>query len=136
MADDFGIALAPWVWVDASAAIGIARRKGLDKVRHLDCQSLWVQDAVRERRLDLRKVDGKDSPSDIVTKFLDAATMNKHLARLSMQMRDGRAEAAPEAVVALVDKEEHRKQDQAGMGKVEPGGVRGRRGHGDGGPSV
>ena len=31
MAKDFGIVLSPWLWVDASAAIGIARRKDFGK---------------------------------------------------------------------------------------------------------
>ena len=50
MAKDFGVGLSAWLWVDASAAIGIARRKGLGQVRHVDTQSLWVQDAVREKK--------------------------------------------------------------------------------------
>ena len=29
---------------DATAAIGIARRRGLGKLRHLDVEDLWVQD--------------------------------------------------------------------------------------------
>ena len=29
---------------DATAAIGIARRKGLGKIRHLDVNDLWIQD--------------------------------------------------------------------------------------------
>ena len=79
LAADFGVELGAWMWVDASAAIGIARRKGLGKVRHVETQSLWVQDAIREKRMTLNKVDGKDNPSDIFTKFLDVQTMEKHL---------------------------------------------------------
>ena len=47
---DFGIIVTPHLYVDASAAIGICQRKGLGKVRHLDTQSLWIQDALQERR--------------------------------------------------------------------------------------
>ena len=47
---DFGLDLKPNRQVDASAAIRITQRKGLGKVRHLDTQSLWIQDALRERR--------------------------------------------------------------------------------------
>ena len=46
------------VWTDSSAAIGICSRQGLGKLRHLDTQTLWVQQAVRTRRLELRKVLG------------------------------------------------------------------------------
>ena len=36
MAKDFGKAMAPWLYVDASAALGVAQRVGLGKVRHLE----------------------------------------------------------------------------------------------------
>ena len=35
MALDFGRVIVPWMYVDASAAIGIAQRKGLGNIRHL-----------------------------------------------------------------------------------------------------
>ena len=54
---DFGVDMTILLHVDASAAIGVAQRKGLGKIRHLDTQSLWVQDAVRQRRVDLIKVN-------------------------------------------------------------------------------
>ena len=40
MAFDFGKVMVPWMCVDASAAIGIAHRKRLGKIRHLHTQSL------------------------------------------------------------------------------------------------
>ena len=62
MALDFGKVMVPWMYVDASAAIGIDQRKGLGKIRHLHTQSLWVQDAVREKRVFLDKVPGPTTP--------------------------------------------------------------------------
>ncbi len=56
------------LWTYSSAAIGICSRQGLGKLRHLDTHTLWVQQAVREKRVDLRKVDGEADPADIVTK--------------------------------------------------------------------
>ena len=46
MCGEYGQVLWPYINANASAAIGIAQRKGLGKVRHLDTQSLWIQDAV------------------------------------------------------------------------------------------
>ena len=66
--------MVQWMYVDASAAIGIAQRKGLGKIRHLHTQSLWVQDAVREKRVFLDKLPGADSPADMYTKHLIAQT--------------------------------------------------------------
>ena len=45
--------IIPYISVDAFAVIGIARRKGLGQFCHLDIQSLWIQDAIRERRVRL-----------------------------------------------------------------------------------
>ena len=66
---DFAIDEIPHLFVDASAAIGICQRKGLGKIRHLDTQSLWIQDALREKRLSINKVLGTENPSDAMTKF-------------------------------------------------------------------
>ena len=49
MFKDYGRVVDPTVMVDATAAIGIAQRKGLGKLRHIDTQALWIQDAVRIR---------------------------------------------------------------------------------------
>ena len=51
---DLGQELPVRVWTDSSAAIGICSRQGLGKVRHLDTHTLWVQQAVRAGRIDLR----------------------------------------------------------------------------------
>ena len=56
------------VWTDSSAAIGICNRQGLGKLRHLDTHTLWIQQAVRLGRVDLRKVAGEVNPADLFTK--------------------------------------------------------------------
>ena len=91
--------------VDASAAIGIAHRKGLGKIRHLHTKSLWVPDAVREKRVLLDKVPGADNPADMYTKHLDAQTLLKHMKKTGMEARGGRSQVAP-ALVRSADKHE------------------------------
>ena len=66
--NDIGVALPLRVWTDSSAAIGICSRQGLGKLRHLDTHTLWIQQAVRTRRLDLKKVPGEQNPADLLTK--------------------------------------------------------------------
>ena len=46
---DLGVEVPLRVWTDSSAAIGICSRQGLGKFRHLDTQTLWIQQAVRTR---------------------------------------------------------------------------------------
>ena len=93
---DFGLDLQPHLQGDAPAAIGIAQRKGLGKVRHLDTQSLWIQDALRERRLFLHKVAGAENAGDMMTKPLDSRTLEGLMSRVGLVALEGRPEAAPE----------------------------------------
>ncbi len=65
---DLGIHVGLRVWTDSSAAIGICTRQGLGKLRHLDTHTLWVQQAVRSKRVDLRKVAGEVNLADLFTK--------------------------------------------------------------------
>ena len=67
-------------------------------MRCTETQALWIQDAVQSRRLGLDKVPGRDNPSDLQTKYLDATSMAKHLRRIGAQIREGRPDAAPEHV--------------------------------------
>ena len=46
---DLGAELEPEVHADSFAAIGICRRCGIGKVRHLAVAQLWVQDFVRDK---------------------------------------------------------------------------------------
>ena len=68
---DMGSDLPIVVHSDATAAIGIARRKGLGKIRHLDVTDLWIQDKVRSKLIGLKKILGTDNPADIFTKYVD-----------------------------------------------------------------
>ena len=95
MAREFGREVELMIHVDASAAIGIAQRKGLGKIRHLEVQSLWIQDALRQRRLELLKVPGAENPSDLMTKHQDSGTIEKLMHKMNLGTRGGRAETAP-----------------------------------------
>ena len=81
---------------DAAAAIGIARRRGLGKIRHLDVEDLWVQSKVRDKIVDLVKVAGVDNPADILTKYVERPLIQKMLATMGMLQLSGRAKCAPE----------------------------------------
>ena len=94
---DFGVDAPLRLWTDSSAAIGICSRQGLGKLRHLDTHTLWIQQAVRNRRVDLRKVDGTENPADLLTKHSLSRDKLLGLVKLyDCQYRDGRAESAPQ----------------------------------------
>ena len=79
LAKDLGIHLTLDILTDATAAIGICRRRGLGKVRHLHTADLWVQDRLRKRDFALTKVLGADNPADLLTKHVPRDVMRKHM---------------------------------------------------------
>ena len=95
---DMGWHLPIRIWSDATAAIGIARRKGLGKIRHLDVTDLWIQDQIRGGNISLDKVLGTENPSDVLTKYVDRATMQKALKKVNLIATDGRPASAPQAM--------------------------------------
>ena len=98
LARDMGFDVKPVVFSDAMAAIGIARRRGLGKVRHLDVTDLWIQEKVRSHAVDLRKVPGRDNPADILTEYVERSILEIALKFLNLVKLDGRAASAPKAM--------------------------------------
>ena len=59
IAKDLGITMRGEVWGDASAALGIIKRRGLGTTRHIDTGFLWIQQTAAERRFQFGKVLGR-----------------------------------------------------------------------------
>ena len=97
---DLGWKIEVKVRSDATAAIGIARRKGLGKVRHLDCTDLWVQDKIRSKQILLEKVLGTENVADVLTKYVDKATLDRALPKMGLHKMAGRPASAPIAMGA------------------------------------
>ena len=95
LAADLGISLHLDVHTDSIAAIGICRRRGLGKVRHLATADLWVQDRLKKKDFSLHKVLGADHPSDILTKHVDRVLLERHLQSVNLRYETGRAASAP-----------------------------------------
>ena len=94
-AHDLGINVDIHLHSDASAAIGICRRRGLGKIRHLSVSDLWVKERLRSHDFELFKIAGTENPADTLTKYVDKQTLLSHLPRMSIQCLDGRPELAP-----------------------------------------
>lgn len=56
---------------DASAAIGIATRIGIGKVRHIEVSQLWLQHQVYRGDIVIVKVKGEVNLADALTKVLE-----------------------------------------------------------------
>ena len=75
--------------------MGTAARQGLGKLRHLECHSLWVQQRLRRKDLELRKVNGIENPADLFTKHMDSsAKLDGLVARFGCSFRAGCPDAA------------------------------------------
>ena len=95
IARDLGFKIGVRVHTDATAALGICRRRGLGKIRHLDVTDLWCQEKVRDGTVQLLKVLGSENPADIMTKYTDRQTLEKMLRLVGLSTLEGRAECAP-----------------------------------------
>ena len=97
MYKDMELGLKLRVHSNATAAIDIARRRGLGKLRHLDCEDPWIQSKVRSKDVELLKVLGAKNPADILTQYVDPKTLQSALSRINMIVESGRRASAPQA---------------------------------------
>ena len=56
--------------IDSSATLCLLNRTGLGRAKHIEIQHLWLQEAVKLKRLSCAKVLGHDNPADLMTKAL------------------------------------------------------------------
>ena len=96
MLEFFGVKVTIRTNIDASAAKGMASRKGLGKVRHKAVNQLWIQDRVSRGDLTIAKVSGKENLADILTKHVNAEDIRVHLHRTGQTIIAGRHSIAPE----------------------------------------
>ena len=78
------------LWVDSSAAKAMASRTGLGKVRHMEVKFLWLQQALRDKKFRLYKIDGKLNPADVGTKPHSWAEMSPLLRRIGVDIEEER----------------------------------------------
>ena len=112
LCEDLGVTFGKPIEVktDASAAIGIASRIGLGKIRHIEVSQLWLQEKVRSGKVIINKVDTSCNLADALTKGVDATIIAKHLSGAGVVIRTDIHRLAPkvdEECVLLEQEEEH-----------------------------
>ena len=80
---------------DASAAIGIANRVGIGKVRRIEVNKLWLQEKVYEGVVEIVKVSSEENMADALTKALDSKGIRSHVEGIGAEVRMGRHPLAP-----------------------------------------
>ena len=116
-AQDLGLTLASELYTDSSAALGIAKRAGIGKVRHLRTQGLCIQEVRVSGRIVYKKVLGEKNPSDLFTKYMSAELSLRHLTAICARFVAGRAETAP-GISSIEDTVEALRND-GGDGGIE-----------------
>ena len=96
---EMGIPVRIRVNADASAAKGIASRRGSGKVRHIEVHQLWVEDKAACGEIEVRKVDGKANLADMRTKHEGSEDIRVHMYHTCQMYAQGRHDIMPHAPV-------------------------------------
>ena len=101
MMNDLGVDLNTPIklYVDSTACLGAAGRRGAGRIRHIATSTLWLQNAVGEGRIALAKVAGTANPADLGTKVLGGTVLTGLLRRCGLLYLEGQSELTLRAEV-------------------------------------
>ena len=88
LAEDLGWKVKVRVWTDSSAGKSVAMRRGLGKLRHVELKWLWVQDMVKEGKVEIKKVRGEENVADHLTKPKTRKEIEEKLRKVGAEFRD------------------------------------------------
>jgi hypothetical protein len=74
--------------------MGMAQRVGLNQVRHVEVDVLWIQEQQARKLLPLKKIPGPRNPSDLCTKNVPANLLEQYMLQISVKVVEGRAAVA------------------------------------------
>ena len=57
-------------------------------MRHLEAADLWIQQLVKNKRIEIKKINGKSNPADLYTKFLSREEIVIHMTRIGYRLID------------------------------------------------
>ena len=92
---EFGIEAPLKIKGDAIAAMGMVKRQGLGRVRHLAVADLWIQQKAKDGSAKYEKLPGAQNTSDIMTKAVEAEVLARHMRELGFEYREGRHKSTP-----------------------------------------
>ena len=93
--NDLGITSGVKIMTEATAARGMAQRKGLGAVRHVEVHQLWIQNKVQSKQICVGRVGGKNNLADGLAKFADGKDLATHVNGIGIENRTGRHSEAP-----------------------------------------
>ena len=75
------------IYSDSTAGRGMVNRVGVGKVRHLELRYLWIQERLRLKAFELLKEDTNEMTADILTKYSEWSTIQKHCTTLNLMFK-------------------------------------------------
>jgi hypothetical protein len=99
---ELGLPLRIVAHTDSSAAIGIATRRGLGKLKHIELRQLWIQQETEARRVIIKKVCGLENVADLGTKHLSPAQLEKCCVMLGLRITEG-TQSHPEPSINVLE---------------------------------
>ena len=81
---------------DASAAVGIAHRSGVGRVRHIEVAQLWLQRKVRDKVVKIDKISTHVNLADALTKPSSKELLERHIVGTGQRHATGRHKLMPE----------------------------------------
>ena len=91
---EWGQTVALEVYGDSNAALGIVKRRGAGKLRHVRIGNLWLQDMKEQEEVGFRKVPGNCNPADGGTKGVSAEEVERYAQMMGYSWPAGRHEEA------------------------------------------
>ena len=67
---------------DASACLGVLKRRGAGTIKHLTVKQLWVQEVSQQPGVECRKIPRKENPADMMCSVQTGDGLRNHLGRL------------------------------------------------------
>ena len=89
---DWGEEVEGEALVDSSAALGVVKRKGCGKLRHVRVGKLWIQEKEETGELKYNKVRGLANPADMGTKHLNERKIRQYMKDIGQTELEGRAQ--------------------------------------------
>ena len=94
LAAEWGEEFRAQAFVGSSAALGVVKRKGNGKLRHVRVGMLWIQQKSEDGDITYTKVLGEKNPADLFTKHLSKAVIDRHCEYIRTDFAGGRASAS------------------------------------------
>ena len=99
MARDLGYEFTLRAATDSSSAKGVAKRRGVGKIRHLHTPLLWLQTKVRSGSIKISKIGTATNWADLATKVQDQKRTLECLNACGFEVAVGKSRIALEAAI-------------------------------------